>query len=195
MAKLRSKLGRSIVRMAVLGAMERRSRAWRRGATTPLGTLLRGLLAGAVGAGVQTLFFKATRRLTPPTPEDAFTPPEPEQQGERSTETVARRAVERLAARGPLDQRAKQRAADVVHYGFGAAWGALYGLARETFPRLRGAAGALAFGTAVWAVSDDVILPVFRLAAWPALYPARTHAYAWAAHLPFSAGVELAYEA
>ncbi len=162
---------------------------------TPLGALGRGLLAGAIGAGIQTLFFKATRRIAPETPKSAFTPPESKQAGEMATETVARRFVEGFAQRGPLGDEAKRRGGEIVHFGFGAAWGGLYGLARESLPSLRGLPGALGFATLVWMVGDNLILTAFRLSAPPTAYPVKTHAYAFSAHLPYAFGAELAYEA
>ncbi len=162
---------------------------------TPIGALLEGLVAGAVGAGVQSLFFRATSRITPKPPARAFAPPEAEQANESALETVARRAVEELAQRGPLAARDKQRLGQAVHYGFGAAWGGLYGLLRASYPRLWSPSGVAAFSLGVWMMGDNLILPAFKLAAWPHRYPLRSHAYAVAAHLAYGAGVAATLEA
>ena len=103
---------------------------------TPIRALVEGIIAGAVGAGVQSLFFRATSSLAPPPAKDAFDPPEAEQADESALETVGRRLVEDLAQRGPLDEQEKARIGNVVHYGFGAAWGGLFGLLRASYPRL-----------------------------------------------------------
>jgi hypothetical protein len=158
---------------------------------TPIRAWVEGMIAGAIGAGVQTLFFRATSKLAPPTPKGAFEPPEPEQADESELETVARRLVEELAQRGPLDEPTKRRLGQAVHYGFGAAWGGMYGLLRASYPRLGGVSGAAGFGVAVWMASDNLILPALKLAAWPHHYPLRSHAYAVAAHLAYGAGVGL----
>jgi hypothetical protein len=160
---------------------------------SPVVALAEGLLAGALGAAVQSLFFASTQKLAPRPPKDAFVPPDPVQRDERETETVARRAVEDLAGRGPLSPDAKQLGGQVVHYAFGAGWGGLYGLARATWPQLASPLGVGAFSLAVWAVGDNVIVPLFRLGAWPQKYPPRTHAYAIAAHLAYGAGVAGAF--
>src|SRR5207248_7512769 len=92
---------------------------------TPLGAFVRGLAAGALGAAAQSLFFMATRRWAPtPTrlPRQLRTP-EQKAQSESSVETVARRTVEGLMKRGPLEDADKARAGSAVHYLFGAAWG------------------------------------------------------------------------
>lgn len=162
---------------------------------TPLGALVRGLVAGAAGAALQSRFFKATAKLTPPTPPEAFSPPEAQQQQEMATETVARRAYEQVAQQGPLSPEQKAKGSQLVHYAFGAGWGGLYGLSCETFPGCRTVLGASAFATTVWMVSDNVLLPAFKLAAWPNAYPAKTHLYAWVAHLAYGAGVWATYEA
>lgn len=166
-----------------------------RGAT-PLGALGRGLIAGAAGAGVQTFFFQVTEPVRPSSGKVDFKPPEPEQKGESELETVGRRLVTGLLARGPIRKARRQQVGQLVHFGYGALWGGLYGLTCETFPRVRNhLATSLGYGTFVWILSDSVILPSLRLAAWPHKYPLRTHAYAWMAHVAYAAGLWAAYQA
>lgn len=159
---------------------------------SPFGALLRGIAAGAVGSAAQTAFFKLTSGIAPKPPEDAFEPPEKEQRDEGETETVARRAAE-FAQHAPLDEHQKQLGGQLVHYGFGAAWGGLYGLARESAPFMANPIGMAAFGVGVWAVSDNAILPLLKLAGPPTHYPAKSHAFAIAAHLVYGAAVGLTY--
>lgn len=173
---------------------ERRAQGRRElGRMTPLGAVVRGVVAGAVGSAVQTLFARATSRIAPSSPEGVFQPPEEEQQREQATQTVARRFVEDLVQRGPL--RDKERGGAIVHEAFGAAWGGVYGLIRGSYAPVGTPLGVAAFSTLVWVVGDNLTLPVFRLAAWPRAYPLRTHAYAWAAHLVYGAAVAAAFEA
>jgi hypothetical protein len=161
---------------------------------TPFGAIVRGLVAGAVGSFVQSRFFRATAGIAPAPPPDAFVPPEPVQRSEAATETVARRWVDYLMQRGPLSSEDKSIAGQVVRYAFGAGWGADYAVARETIASVGSPRGALAFGTGVWLVSDNLILPAFRLAAWPRAYPVKNHAYALAAHLAYGLSVAATYE-
>jgi hypothetical protein len=161
----------------------------------PLEALAYGFAAGAIGAFLQNLFFKTTSKIAPAPPKDAFDPPEAEQKNEMPTATVARRVVEDLAQRPPLDEAGKEKAKHVVHYAFGSAWGAAYGLLRESVPALASVGGAVAWSSFVWMAADNFILPVFRLAGWPRSYPVKTHAYAWAAHVAYGLGVVGAYEA
>jgi hypothetical protein len=162
---------------------------------TPLIALGYGLVAGAMGAFGQSLFFKATGKLAPKPPEGAFDPPEPEQASEKETETVARRTVQKLMQRGPVRKETLSRGGELVHFGFGAMWGGVYALGRESLGRRPGPGLIAGYGAFVWAVSDNLILPSFRLAAWPTAYPLRSHAYALAAHLAYGAAVGAAYEA
>lgn len=165
---------------------------------SPLGALFRGLVAGAVGSLAQTLLFKATARVAPVASEDAFTPPDHEQRRETATETVARRATECLARRGPLSAEDKRRAAMAVHIGFGSLWGGLYGMARASMPGMGWpgmALGTLGFSTLVWGVSDSLILPAFRLGGRPSRYPLSVHAYALGAHVVYGLGTAATYEA
>jgi hypothetical protein len=164
--------------------------AFRRKAPSPLGALARGLIAGAIGAGAQSLFFAATRRWMP---EKTSLPPEldrpeAEAKGENLLATVARRTVEGLMQRGPLTSEGKTAAASAVHYLFGAAWGGLYALCRESFRT-----SPLLFGAGVWMASDNVLLPAFRVSAWPQHYSFKEHHYALHAHFVYGLSTAAAY--
>ena len=161
---------------------------------SPLRALVGGLVAGAMASFVQNLFFKATARVMPGQPEGAFAPVEPAQHGEMPTHTVARRFVEGLMARD-LSPDAKALGGQVVHYAFGSLWGGLYGILGETFPGLRTPVGMALYGTAVWGIGDNFILPAFQLSGWPTAYPAKNHVYAWTAHLAYGAALWGSYEA
>ena len=170
--------------------MSTRARLLRRRPPSPLGALVRGLIAGAAGAGLQSLFFRATARWTPePTrvPPDQGGKPAREQK-ENNLETTGRRFVEGLMKRGPLHAAEKRRAATAVHYLFGAMWGGLYGLWRES-----GRSPGSVFGVVVWLASDNLILPAFRLSGWPQRYRLAEHGYALQAHLVYGVGTAAAY--
>jgi uncharacterized membrane protein YagU involved in acid resistance len=160
---------------------------------SPLGAFCGGLVAGFVGSLAQNLFFAWTKKVAPTPSADAFEPAEPEQRIEMPTQTVARRITEQLARRGPLDHTAV--AAQTVHLAFGSAWGAAFGLAAGTLPRLGTLKGGVGFGIVVWLVSDNVILPAFRLSAWPHHYPVKTHLYAIAAHAVYGVAVASTFSA
>jgi hypothetical protein len=160
----------------------------------PLTALAVGLLAGAAGSAVQSIFFKLTSRVIPKPPKDAFTPSDPAQKHENATETVARRFVQGFMHAGDLNKKKKALGGQIVHYAFGAGWGGVYALARESVNALSTPIGITTFGTGVWMASDNLILPTFKLAGWPHRYPAKNHAYALAAHLVYGAAVWGVYE-
>jgi hypothetical protein len=162
---------------------------------SPLGALVRGLAAGAVGSAVQSRFLHLTRGIAPHGSSRVFYPPEDAQRHERATETVARRFVEGLMKRGPLDREQKKRGAQAVHYAVGSVFGAAWALVRESHPALRGPLGIAGFGVAAWMIGDNLLYPVFRLGSGVQGYPLSTHAYALGAHLVFAAAVGSAYEA
>jgi uncharacterized membrane protein YagU involved in acid resistance len=161
--------------------------------SSPVGAFAAGLAAGFVGSLAQSLFFAWTRKLAPQPASVAFEPVEPEQIGELPTQTVARRVLEHVVQRGPLEHKAG--AAQLVHLGFGSAWGSAYGLFAGTLPQRHTLKSGLAFGLVVWLASDDILLPAFKLSAWPHHYPVKTHLYALAAHAVYGAAVASTFSA
>jgi uncharacterized membrane protein YagU involved in acid resistance len=152
---------------------------------SPIAAFGAGIAAGALGALAQSVYFAATSKIAPSPPRDAFQPPELEQLNEPPTQTVARRAAVGLLQRDHLEN--KERAGQLVHYAFGSAWGGLYGLLAESSPLVASPIGSLGYGLAVWMIGDNVVLPTFRLGAWPQAYPPKVHAYSAAAHLVYGA--------
>jgi len=156
--------------------------------------IIDGAVAGAVGSHAIGLFFAATQRIAPNEEVD-FAPPEPVQKIEQPTETVARRVVEGLARAEPMAPETKRIAGEIVRYGFGAAWGALYGAAAESFPMLASPVGAALFGTKVWAISHLLLMPMFNLEPPPTRYTMAHHVYGIAAHAVFGLSVLATYRA
>jgi hypothetical protein len=89
----------------------------------------------------------------------------------------------------PLSLRGKRSAGPFVHYAFGILTGAFYGVVAERQPALAAGAG-VPFGVAVWALADEVGLPIAGLSGHPSNYPLARHASALATHLAFGATVE-----
>ncbi len=162
--------------------------AMRKKAPSPLGAVMRGILAGAIGAGVQSLFFKATQRWSP-TPTKL--PPElqePEAKDESSLQTVARRTIDGLMQRGPITKETKSAAGSALHYLAGAGWGGLYALCRESFRT-----SPVLFGIGVWLANDNLILPALRVTAWPQHYTLKEHHYALHAHVVYGLSTSAGY--
>lgn len=161
---------------------------------TPLGTIARGLAAGAVGSLAMNLFFAASGPIMPGPVPDAFEPTDPQQGSENPLETTARRIVEGFLRRGPISPAQKAVLGNLVHYAFGAGWGALYARAHDAYPPLASPAGVAAFSTLVWNGGDNVLLPFLDLSGPPTAYPIRNHLYAVAAHLVYGSATAAADE-
>lgn len=90
-----------------------------------------------------------------------------------------------------LSEAEKRVGGSLVHYAFGDATGAFYGVLCETRPEAA-VGGGLPFGAAVWLVADEVGVPLAGFADNPLQYPVARHASALATHLAFGATVEAA---
>jgi len=159
---------------------------------TPLGAVMRGIVAGAAGTAVLTAYQAAESKLAssagggeeeegPPSWEDA---PEPAKVAKRIIEGVFKREVS-------VDQIGLLT--NVTHWTYGSVWGAAYGLTRGTWPG-RALSGGLAFGTTVWG-SDYVLLPAMKLYKPVWKYPPGTLAKDLARHLIYGLGVARTYRA
>lgn len=162
---------------------------------TPAGLVARGLLAGAAGTAAMTLaqtqLFPRMKLSKIPSGYELKTPrfpDEPEAKDEAATEVAARRIVEGVAHR-PLRGKKKTWAGHLVHFGTGAAFGALLSLVA---PRHLGLRHGLLFGAAVWMLNDNILLPLLWISDWPNRYPLGANLGALAAHLVYGGGTALA---
>ena len=108
-------------------------------------------------------------------------------------EPATARAAE-AAARGvgvDLDDKGKATGGRIVHYTYGAGWGAAYALLsrRVRFPLI---ASGLAFGGLLWLLSDEGLVPLFGLSKSPRSYPASVHLKALLAHLVYGTATAVA---
>ena len=152
---------------------------------TPVGAVVRGLLAGAVGtAAMDTFQFVGYRRgggKERPVEwefseglsgwEDA---PAPAQVGKRLVEGLFE--VE-------LPPTGAELVNNVMHWAYGTLWGVLYGIVAGSLPKRRVRYG-LPFGAAVWA-GDYVILPAAKLYKPIWQYDAKTLARDLTGHLVY----------
>ena len=161
---------------------------------TPVGAVVRGLVAGAVGtAAMDALLFARYRRGGGTTRfadwelsaglktwEEA---PAPAQVGKRLVEGLFE--VELPPQRVPLVN-------NLTHWGFGILSGAGYGLIAGSLPHPRVRYG-LGFGASVWA-GGYVVLPLAKLYEPIWKYDAKTLAKDLSAHLVYGLGTAAAWE-
>jgi hypothetical protein len=142
---------------------------------SPLSAIVKGALAGAAGtyvmgeamSRVPRLLEQAGRPL-PPSPPGPTAPDSP-------TEEVAERLVEGVAEE-PIDEEAKATGGQLVHWSYGAGWGAAFGVLQGSF-RLPTLLAGLLFGALVGSVADT-IMPRLGLQVPPSDRPrALTMAY------------------
>jgi hypothetical protein len=110
------------------------------------------------------------------------------QEGRNANEILGAQAAAFVLDRPPT-RRERGIAAGTVHYAFGAAMGAAYGVLaarRGGAPPLSGAA----WGTAVWLVADEVAMPLLGLARDDVDYPLSAHLQSWTAHIVFGLTTE-----
>lgn len=157
--------------------MKRRSRSLR-------WDVVSGTVAGAAGSWLMSPVQKAIAKRLPAQArarEEAVSPEE------NAPTKVGRVALEKVGVEAPAEQRPKLGQA--VHFAYGMAWGAAYGLLRHRFPRLPRASGLL-FGAALWLLGDELMLPALNLTPPATKFPKETHLRALAAHLAYGASVD-----
>jgi hypothetical protein len=108
---------------------------------------------------------------------------------EPATEKLAHSISRRILRREP-SERGKRIGGQAVHYGYGAAMGAIYGGAAEMAPRVTTGFGMPA-GALMWAVGDELAVPALKLRKHPREYPLSQHATYLGMHLIFGATTEL----
>jgi uncharacterized membrane protein YagU involved in acid resistance len=140
--------------------------------------IIAGLVGGVLGAGAMSLAHHLMPR-----------PSTPAREGEDATLKAADALMRRLAGRS-LPESQRPLASELVHYGFGAAVGALYGGVAALTPRATLAWGTL-FGAAVWLGAHVITVPALGLAASPARRPPAEEAPELGMHLLYGAVTEL----
>jgi putative membrane protein len=114
-------------------------------------SLTKGLVAGLIGGLVGTLAKTLAERMFPPRTHGEPEPPEV--------------AAEHIAGHA-LAPNTKAIAAEGIHWGFGAAVGAVYGALAEYYPIATAKEGA-SFGMALEALTHENALPALGLSAEP----------------------------
>lgn len=101
---------------------------------------------------------------------------------------VARIASRALTGREP-SRHSRLQLGSAVHYMFSGVLGAWYAVVAERAPAVRAGHGAL-YGTAVWIVADEMIMPALGLSRGPRQLPVGVHAYALTSHWVYGLTLE-----
>lgn len=162
---------------------------------------LAGALAGMAGALAMNQFQRLAARSGQGREADDATiglprtgrGPQPAQAiGSASDDATVKVANAALSVIGQelTDPSAKQVAGEFVHLAFGAINGALYGMAAELEPRVTAGAG-VPFGSAVWAVADEGVVPALGLSRGPRQASPGLLAYGFLSHCVYGITTEV----
>jgi hypothetical protein len=151
-------MGEVAIGTEIAGSKERRRLA----PLSPVGALVRGVIAGTVGTAAMDalLYFRYRHGGGESKPEDWEFSKGTTWENAAAPAQVGRRIVEGLF-QTELPESVAPLVNNVTHWGFGIFWGAQYGIVVGSLPRRRLVYG-LPFATGVWA-SGYVILPAAKL--------------------------------
>ena len=149
--------------------------------------VIAGLIGGLVAAGAMSAVHKGLARISAGARQQA--PPANQHRDEDATVKVADGFARRFL-HGPLREDTKPLASNLVHYGFGASVGALYGGVATLVPRVTTAVG-LPFGVAVWLGAHVITVPALGLAEPPTRRPLSKEGLEFVLHLVYGAVTEL----
>jgi putative membrane protein len=141
-------------------------------------SLVKGLVAGLIGGLVATAVKSVAERIYPPRVHGEPEPPE----------VLAEKVSEKVAGH-PLDESSKTVAGEAIHWGFGAAAGAFYGVLAEFYPAATAKEGA-SFGLALMTLTHESALPAMGLSAPPEEQTTREHTSEATTHLIWGVAAE-----
>lgn len=157
-----------------------------------LSGLLCGLGGGAVGVLVMNKVMKRTSGLVKrrtgdhhPREHDMSAFGRKHASDESATDALGRRVYRAATGHEPAPET-KQSLGTAVHWGYGVAMGGAYGLVRS---RRRGAdiAAGMLFGAGLWALGDELAIPLLGLAEGPKAHPPLEHVQALGGHIAYGA--------
>lgn len=149
--------------------------------------VLAGAAAGALGTYLMTYGQKAVSKAQSEEAQKL------EKEGSfelSATALVAKRLAEPLGI--GLEGEKAERAGLFVHYGFGAAQGALFGLLARKW-RMPAVLRGVLFGSALWLVVDEVMVPALKLGPSFTRLPLSSHVKALAAHLVYGSSADVGW--
>lgn len=142
-----------------------------------------GLMGGLAGSWMMNQFWAVQSKLQQEDPQ------EKKDRGVDNAPAKVAEAVSRPLLRRQLSRSEKKTGGSIVHYAFGAAMGALYGGLCEAVPAANAGFGS-AYGTALWATADEIMVPALKLGPPPQEASAEKHLSGFGAHVIFGLTTE-----
>lgn len=174
--------------------------------------MVRGALGSLAGLAAMGLFFKAAQAFSNGSGDSPEAGEEKEdiierqdalddisvvgdqsREGESATATVGRIGYTAVAGEEP-DEETRQKLGQAVHWGYGVLVGGVYGALRPEADTPDLAAG-LGYGTALWVIGDEIMVPLLGLSEGPTAHSVPDHAKALGAHLVYGAATATATQA
>lgn len=148
-------------------------------------TLMLGAVAGLLGARSMGTFTRLWRNFLKSNQDGDRKPGSSYSAQERdATERIAEIVAARVFERR-LSMRDRHAGSIVVHYGVGAASGAVYALLPNRFPFVSRFC-AILFGAAMWLVADELLMPALGVTRALKNYSAAMQANALGEHIVFA---------
>jgi len=164
--------------------------------------LARGIVAGAVGGLVASLAMNqfmesvgpSLQKLVQTSPENQAEEPQQAHQENEPKEDATMKAADAIVTivtgGKHLSVAGKRLGGPIVHYGFGAVMGALYGAFAEHSANVRAGYGSV-YGGVVFATADMIAVPALKLSSSSKGQPISSLASPFAAHLVYGVTTEL----
>ncbi len=151
--------------------------------------VVKGAVAGLVGGLVASFMISEFQALV-----SRIAEAEEKEKSKKKKEEPATVKAAKEISEGVFDHKLtkseKDTAGEAIHYAMGAASGMIYGVAAEIEPPTTVGAG-LPFGTAVWIVADDLVVPALGLSKPVTEFPFSTHTYGLWSHLVYGFTTEV----
>ncbi|MGH2428608.1 MAG: hypothetical protein ACRDGV_06920 [Candidatus Limnocylindria bacterium] len=157
---------------------------------SPLTVIIKGAIAGAAGTAIMGAAMERAPKLLeqmgvklPPAPQAPTAPDSP-------TEATAKRLAEGVAEQ-PIDEETKATGGQVVHWAYGAGWGAFYGIMQSSLKLPHLVHGTL-FGALVGGVATFLV-PRIGLQVPPSENPQQLNVFYMGSHLVYGWATAIVY--
>lgn len=155
---------------------------------TDAGDIVKGAVAGLIGGLVASFVMSEFQTLISSLSEEEKKPKKKKEDEPATVKTAE--AISENVFDHKLKKSEKETAGEATHYAMGATSGLIYGVVSEIAP-VSSVGFGLPFGTAIWFVADDVVVPALGFSKSPTEYPLSTHAYALSSHLVYGLTTDL----
>ena len=150
--------------------------------------IVRQLTYGMVGGAIGTIVMEQLATLIYRFEDPKKKKQEEEIRKESPYDTMARRIANDIL-RVHLSDEDIRLLGQLLHWGYGIGWGAIYGLMRDRIPAVRKAAG-LPFGIVFSLIGDEALNTALKLTPPPQAYPIDSHIRGLVAHIVYTATAE-----